>query len=138
MNQKMAAAIQSQLKHAEQTVPTLGNYLNLLAKHAASVEQSEGVVETHASSNKVPSSASAQGMEDRNQGYGTTSQDLDKAKGVEEDSADETGQVHLAKGKKTITTEDSGMPSLALGDKNAALKFLRTDSLKRRLATAGV
>ena len=134
MNQKMAAAIQSQLKHAEQTVPTLGNYLNLLAKHAASVEQSEGVVETHASSNKVPSSASAQGMEDRNQGYGRNAKDLDDAKGCQ--GGEETGQVHLAKGKKTITTEDSGMPSLALGDKNAALKFLRTDSLKRRLVAA--
>ena len=135
MNQKMAAAIKTQLQHAEQSTPTLGNYLNLLAKHAASVDQG-AVKEERASENKMPSSASAQGMEDRNQGYGRNAKDLDDAKGCQ--GGEETGQVHLAKGKKTITTEDSGMPSLALGDKNAALKFLRTDSLKRRLATAGV
>ena len=45
------------------------------------------------------------------------------------------GTVVSDKGDKTITSEMEGMPDLSLG-KSAALQFLRTDSLKRRLATA--
>jgi len=135
MEQKLANALRTQLTNAQTTAPTLGNYLNLLAKHAAAVEQ-DGVTEVRDGDNKVPSSASAQGMEDRNQGYGQNAEDLDKAKGVEVANAKETGQVHLAKGDKTITSENEGMPDLSLG-KSAALHFLRVGSLRRRLSAVG-
>jgi hypothetical protein len=132
MNQKLASSIQARLHAAETQRPTLGNYFALLAKHAATVDQGS-VTEVRGSDNRVPSSASAQGMEARNQDYGQSAEDLDQAKGVEVSGAKETGQVHLALGKKTITSETEGVPNLSLG-KSAALQFLRVDSLRRKLA----
>jgi hypothetical protein len=130
VNEKLAAAVQKQIQTQQDSQPTLGNYLNLLAKHAATVDQGD-VQLSRASDNRVPSSASAEGMEDRNQGYGQQAEDLDKSKGV--GGGKETGQVRLATGKQNLTSEMEGTPDLSLA-KQAGLKFLRVDSLKRRLA----
>jgi hypothetical protein len=66
-----------------------------------------------------PSSASSPGMEDKNDGYGTSDEKLDDDPS-KNSSAATTGKVNQAVGEQNITTEARGMPDLSIDQHKVA------------------
>ena len=137
MNKKLLQSLRKTAAQADAARPTLNNYFNhLMAKAAA--EQEQGVRIEAASNNKMPSSASAEGMEERNGGYGHTDEGLDKRQAVGP-KTQTVSPVRTTSAGSHITTETDGMPDVSLksaAQKTAALSFLRQDSLRRQLKAA--
>ena len=79
-----------------------------------------------------PSSASSDGMEDKNEGYGKSTDTLEDDPAKEGAAA--TGTPQIAKGGKNITVETDGMKDLSIPhhNKSAALENLRRTSPSNR------
>lgn len=80
----------------------------------------------------TPSSASSKGMEDKNSGYGKSTDKLEDD--PSKDGAAETGKPQISMAGKNITNESAGMKDLTIPhhDKAAALNFLAQTSNTNR------
>jgi hypothetical protein len=121
MNARLQAGVEMALEKV--AAEEAGN-THLLAKAVSQGLQKRAedqlVQQQAKSENTKASSASSAGMEDKNSGYGKSTNVLDDDPSKNQ-NAEETGLVTNAHDGKNITTEASGMKDLSL-DKNASNK----------------
>jgi len=86
----------------------LKDILDSLQKSA----EDQGVTQEHASVAGGPSSATSDGMEERNEGFGKEPEDTDYEKA--EEAAQETGKPQVETSGANVTSEPEGMPDLSL------------------------
>jgi hypothetical protein len=109
------------------------------ALHHKLAEEQDGVhqVRKNDNSGSKPSSNTSDGMEDKNEGYGKTTDTLEDD--PSKDGAAETGKTQVSISGANYTHESSGMKDLSINQhKSASLDFLRKTSPtnKNRLAAA--
>ena len=112
MNPKLQAGVEVALEKTARSVSGKGLLSDAINSRLRKYADDQLVQQEHASSNTSPSSSSSAGMEDKNSGYGKSTNVLDDDPSKDQ-NAQETGSVTNAVSGRQITTEPSGMPDLA-------------------------